>query len=138
MKGAAAQAEGPFFFAGVQAGKNKCLMAGEIESVTDANFEEFAQAPASIVAYGIAPCEPCAEYDPVLQETIARHPELKVGKAKMHVPGQCREIKQRYQFATYPTTHFFSNGKLLLTREGKLETGELDKLIKDYLLPTRT
>lgn len=113
-------------------------MAHQIEPVTDANFDEFVQAPASIVAYGIVPCQPCSEYDPILQETVARHPDLKVGKAKMHVPGQCREIKKRFQFETYPTTHFFSKGKLLLAREGKLEPSELDRLIKDYLVQTRT
>lgn len=136
-EGAAAPAEGPFFSLPYKP-KTDQIMAHRMESVTDANFEEFVQAPASIVAYGIAPCQPCSEYDPILQETVARYPDLKVGKAKMHVPGQCREIKKRYRFETYPTTHFFSNGNLLLTREGKLESSELDQLIKDYLLEPPT
>jgi hypothetical protein len=52
----------------------------------------------------------------------------------MHVPGRCREIKKQHQFETYPTTHFFSKGKLLLTREGKIQTDELAALINDHLL----
>ena len=93
-------------------------MAGTVEDVRDENYKEFTDAPASIVAYGLATCEPCKIYDPILEETAAKFPDVKVGKAKMHVPGRCREIKKSHTFETYPTTHFFSKGKLLLTREG--------------------
>ena len=82
-------------------------MSGSLEDVHDDNYEEFVQAPAAVVAYGIASCEPCAAYDPVLQETAARFSSVKVGKAKMHVPGRCRDIKKRHTFETYPTTHLF-------------------------------
>jgi hypothetical protein len=109
-------------------------MAGTIEDVSDANYEEFKQAPAAVVAYGIASCEPCNEYDPILEAAASRHPSVRFGKAKMHVPGRCREIKKQHTFETYPTTHLFARGKLLLTREGKLETDELAALINDYLL----
>ena len=79
-----------------------------------------------VVAYGLATCEPCKTYDPILEEIAAKFPDVKVGKAKMHVPGRCREIKKTHTFETYPTTHFFSNGKLLLTREGVVEPAERD------------
>lgn len=105
-----------------------------MEDISDANYEAFVQAPASVVAYGVASCEPCNAYDPVLADVASRFAEVRIGKAKMHVPGRCREIKKRHQFETYPTTHLFSNGKLLLTREGKLEAEELSALINDYLL----
>lgn len=113
-------------------------MAGEVEDVSDENYQEFVHAAAAVVAYGIASCEPCAEYDPILAEVAARHPEVRIGKAKMHVPGRCREIKKRHQFETYPTTHLFSNGKLVLTREGKIEAPELAALINDYLTASRS
>lgn len=109
-------------------------MGGLVEDISDANYEEFVQAPAAVVAYGIASCEPCTAYDPVLGEVARQFAEVRIGKAKMHVPGRCREIKKRHQFATYPTTHLFSKGKLLLTREGKLEADELSALINDHLL----
>lgn len=109
-------------------------MAGSVEDVSDENYEEFVQAPAAVVAYGIASCEPCNAYDPILQETAARFATIRIGKAKMHVPGRCRDIKKRHQFETYPTTHLFSQGKLLVTREGKVEADELAALINDYLL----
>ncbi|MFQ5991305.1 MAG: thioredoxin family protein [Nitrospiraceae bacterium] len=108
-------------------------MSGAVEDVSDANYEEFMQAPASIVTYGIASCAPCEAFDPILQETAARFTKIRIGKAKMHVPGRCREIKKQHQFETYPTTHLFSRGKLLLTREGKLEAEELTALINDHL-----
>ena len=56
-----------------------------------------------------------------------------MSKAKMHVPGRCREIKKLHTFETYPTTHFF-RGKLVLTREGTLEADELAALISDHLI----
>lgn len=109
-------------------------MAGTVEDVSDANYKAFIDAPGAVVAYGIASCEPCNAYDPILEETAAKFPEVKIGKAKMHVPGRCREIKKMYTFETYPTTHLFSKGKLLLTREGKLEADELAAMISDHLL----
>jgi len=77
---------------------------------------------------------PCKQYDPILEETAAKFPTIKIGKAKMHVPGRCREIKKAHTFETYPTTHFFAEGKLLLTREGVVEPAELAALISDHLL----
>lgn len=109
-------------------------MPGSVEEVSDENYEQFKQAPAAVVAYGIASCEPCNAYDPILQETAEKFADVKVGKAKMHVPGRCREIKKTHTFETYPTTHLFSNGKLILTREGLIDAAELAALINDHLL----
>ena len=89
---------------------------------------------AAIVADGLATCEPCQTYDPILEETTAKIFDVKVGKAKMHVPGCRREIKKNHTFETYPTMHFFSKGKLLLTREGVVEPAELAAWISDHLL----
>ncbi|MDH4359790.1 MAG: thioredoxin family protein [Nitrospirota bacterium] len=107
-------------------------MSGIVEDVSDDNYEGFMQAPAAVVAYGIATCEPCKAYDPILADTAQQYSNVRFGKAKMHVPGRCRAIKKRHQFETYPTTHFFSQGNLLLTKEGKLEAAELADLIKEY------
>ena len=109
-------------------------MAGTVLDVSDANYKEFTDSAGAIVAYGLATCEPCKTYDPILEETATKFPSVKVGKAKMHVPGRCREIKRAHTFETYPTTHFFSKGKLLMTREGVVELAELASLINDHLL----
>jgi thioredoxin reductase (NADPH) len=109
-------------------------MSGIVEDVSDANYKEFTDSSGAVVAYGLATCEPCKTYDPILEDTAASFPGVKVGKAKMHVPGRCREIKKTHTFETYPTTHFFANGKLLLTREGVVDKAELAALISDYLL----
>src|SRR4029078_13084476 len=109
-------------------------MAGMVEDVRDENYKEFTGAAASIVAYGLATCEPCKTYDPILEETAAKFHNVTSAKAKMHVPGRCREIKKSHTFETYPTTHFFSNGKLLLACEVVVEPDELAALMADYLI----
>jgi thiol-disulfide isomerase/thioredoxin len=109
-------------------------MSGSVQDVRDENYSEFTHSEGAVVAYGLATCEPCKQYDPILEETAAKFPTIKIGKAKMHVPGRCREIKKAHTFETYPTTHFFSQGKLLLTREGVVESAELASLISDHLL----
>jgi len=109
-------------------------MARVVEDVSDENYESFTNAQAALVAYGIASCDPCQEYDPILEETATRYADVRIGKAKMHVPGRCREIKKRHTFETYPTTHLFSNGSLILSREGKIEANDLASLIDQHLL----
>lgn len=106
-----------------------------LEDVSDENYEGFTQANAAVVAYGLATCEPCKAYDPILLDAAKQYQNVRFGKAKMHVPGRCRAIKKLHQFETYPTTHFFSKGELLLTKEGKLESSELTALIDQYFTP---
>ncbi|MGD9851002.1 MAG: thioredoxin family protein [Nitrospirales bacterium] len=106
-----------------------------LEDVRDENYEGFTQATAAIVVYGLATCEPCKAYDPILEEAAEQFPSIRFGKAKMHVPGRCRAIKKLHQFETYPTTHFYANGTLLLTKEGKLESSELIALIDQFFSP---
>ncbi|MDR4471210.1 MAG: thioredoxin family protein [Nitrospira sp.] len=112
----------------------RACMTGTVQDVRDENYKEFTDSAGAVVAYGLATCEPCKQYDPILEETAAKFPNIKIGKAKMHVPGRCREIKKAHTFETYPTTHFFAHGKLLLTREGVVEPAELAALINDHLL----
>lgn len=109
-------------------------MTGTVQDVRDENYKEFTDSDGAVVAYGLATCEPCKQYDPILEETAAKFPAIKIGKAKMHVPGRCREIKKAHTFETYPTTHFFAHGKLILAREGVVEGAELSALISDHLL----
>lgn len=109
-------------------------MSSTVQDVSDANYKEFTDSTGAVVAYGLATCEPCKTYDPILEETAAKFPQIKIGKAKMHVPGRCREIKKAHTFETYPTTHFFANGRLILTREGVVDPAELAALISDHLL----
>ena len=109
-------------------------MSGIVENVNDENYADFTQATAAVVAYGIAACEPCMAYDPILVVSAKDHANIRFGKAKMHVPGKCRAIKKQHNFETYPTTHFFSHGTLLLTREGKIEPAELTALMSQYFV----
>jgi hypothetical protein len=106
-----------------------------IGNVTDATIDEYLGSPAAVVVFGIANCEGCAFMDGVLADLAPRfNGQVKFGKAKMHVPGACREIKKRYTFETYPTTHLYAHGKLVEKREGKVEPADLDRVIQTLLL----
>lgn len=109
-------------------------MTGTVQDVRDENYKEYTDSEGAVVVYGLATCEPCNQYDPILAETAAKFPAIKIGKAKMHVPGRCREIKKAHTFETYPTTHFFARGNLLFTREGVIQPAELAALISAHLL----
>jgi hypothetical protein len=108
-----------------------------IGNVTDATIDDYVNSPAAVVIFGIANCDGCAYMDGVLAELAPRLKDrVRFGKAKMHVPGACREIKKRYTFETYPTTHLYAKGKLIETREGKMEAADLDRALQMLLLPS--
>ena len=110
------------------------MPAGEGDSltrVTDENYESFLQAPASVVVFSIAPCRHCEEYEPVVLEAASSlNGAVKFGKAKLHVPGACREIKRRYKFKSFPTTHFYKSGELVHIAEEKLDLPVLKRTIE--------
>ena len=58
-------------------------MPGTVEDVRDENYKEFTDASAAIVAYGLATCEPCKAYDPILEETAAKFPPLRSSSPAM-------------------------------------------------------
>ena len=103
-------------------------------SVNDQNYSDFLTGN-SVVSFGIASCEPCAQFDPILKEAAELfRGKVKFGKAKMHVPGACREIKRKFDFETFPTTHLYRNGDLAYTLEKKVDLDELAGLIRKHLL----
>ena len=103
--------------------------------VTDQTYPSFLSASASVVVFGIVPCQQCEEYDPIFRQAADQYNgSVKFGKAKMHVPGACREIKRKYTFESFPTTHFYRNGKLVHQAEGKLDLQTLTQTIKQFLL----
>jgi hypothetical protein len=106
-----------------------------IGNVNDASFDDYFNAPASIVVYGIANCEGCAYMDGVLAEVAPEFTNtVRFGKAKMHVPGASREIKKRFNFETYPTTHFYSKGRLVENREGTIDPAALRAALQKLLI----
>jgi hypothetical protein len=106
----------------------------EVQIVDDGSYGEFLGASAAVVVFGIASCIPCNEYDPILEEAAKQFSSVRFGKAKLHIPGACREIKKRYTFDTFPTTHFYKNGQLVHTVEQKLDADALADCIRKYLL----
>jgi thioredoxin-like negative regulator of GroEL len=108
---------------------------GHVVLVSDQNYPRFLGATASVVVFGIVPCQQCEEYDPIFRQVATQYNgSIKFGKAKMHVPGACREIKRKYKFESFPTTHFYRNGTLVHQAEGKLDLEMLTETIKTVLL----
>jgi len=105
-----------------------------IGNVTDATIDDYVGSAAAVVVFGIANCEGCTFMDGVLADLAPRFDgRVRFGKAKMHVPGACREIKKRFTFETYPTTHMYSRGSLVDKREGTVEVADLDRAIRAVL-----
>ena len=76
-------------------------MSGIVEDVSDANYKEFTESSGAIVAYGLATCEPCKTYDPILVDTAARFPGV------VYSPGDVqlrRRPRHHKPFATGPET----------------------------------
>jgi thioredoxin-like negative regulator of GroEL len=106
----------------------------ELEEVNDQSYPGFLVGN-SVVVFGIASCQPCSEFDPILKEAALKfRGRVKFGKARMHVPGACREIKRKFDFDTFPTTHFYKNGELVHTLDVKVEMEDLSRLVEDHLL----
>ncbi len=106
----------------------------ELPRVNDDNFEEYHRAPAAAVFYKIANCHGCEEYEPAIQATVRTFsPKVAFGRALMHVPG-CREIKRRYEFESYPTTHLYKRGKLVFSAAEPLSASALANAIREHLI----
>jgi len=98
----------------------------DLPVVNDANYPDFLAAESAVVTFGMIACVACEAFDPVFRAVAERYQGVVLfGKAKMHVPGACREIKKRFSFDTFPTTHFYKNGTLVHTAIGRLDEDDL-------------
>jgi hypothetical protein len=106
----------------------------ELPRVNDDNFDEYRGAPAAAVFFKIAHCHGCEEYEPAIQRTVrAFSPKVKFGRALMHIPG-CREIKKRYEFDGFPTTHLYKRGRLVFSASEPLTADALANAIREHLI----
>jgi hypothetical protein len=106
----------------------------ELPRVNDENYEEYHDAPAAVVFFKIANCHGCEEYEPAIQHTVRTFsPKVRFGRALMHVPG-CRDIKKRYEFESFPTTHLYKRGRLVFSASERLEAEALVNAIREHLI----
>jgi thiol-disulfide isomerase/thioredoxin len=107
----------------------------ELPIVNDDNYADYLKAPASVVIFCMAPCENCEAYDPIVRRVAAElGRKVRIGKAKVHVPGATRNIKRQYFFASFPTTHFYKAGKLVQSIDHQLDYDTLMAEIQSNLL----
>ena len=107
----------------------------DLQRVTDENYDDYLSAPAALILFKIANCEKCEEFEPIVIEVARQYDgRILTGKALLHVPGACREIKRKYRFDSFPTTHFYKAGKLVFQEDRKLSHEELSAAIQKYLL----
>ena len=103
--------------------------------VTDQNYPDYLSASAAVILFKIANCQKCEEFEPIVLDVSQQfNGEVLFGKALLHVPGACREIKRRYRFESFPTTHFYKGGQLTFQEDHKLTVEELVTVIRKYLL----
>jgi hypothetical protein len=107
----------------------------ELPRVSDENYGEILAAPAAVVLFKIANCQKCDEFEPVVLDVASRFEgKVRFGKALLHVPGACREIKRHHRFETFPTTHFYRDGKLVHLAGEKMTADVLEAAVRQYLL----
>ena len=107
----------------------------ELVRVSDENYNEYMAAPAAVVLFKIANCRKCDEFEPIVKEVSTEYNgRIRFGKALLHVPGACREIKRKYRFESFPTTHFYKQGQLVYEAVEKLSKDDLNRAIVQYLL----
>ena len=104
----------------------------------DSNYDAFLKNQAGVLLFKIANCQACDEFEPIVQKAAeAFGSSVRFGKVLMHVPGTSTGIKKRYTFETFPTTHFYKNGKLVHVSEGKMDEKDLSRLIETHLLSSK-
>jgi len=110
----------------------------DLTIVNDENYPDFLAAPSAVVTFGMIACVACEAFDPIFRAVAERYRgAVLFGKAKMHTPGACREIKKKFSFETFPTTHFYKNGMLVHTVMGRIEEADLIQQIETHgLLPS--
>lgn len=107
----------------------------QLNRVTDENYEEYLSAPAAVIVFKIANCQKCDEFLPIVTEASQQYDgKIRFGVAFLHVPGVCREIKRKYRFESFPTTHFYKGGDLVYQAEEKLTPDALRATIQKNLL----
>jgi len=106
-----------------------------ISRVTDENYNDYLAVQASVILFKIANCQKCEEFQSILAEAAQRYDgEVFFGIALLHVPGACRGIKRKYRFDSFPTTHFYKGGELVMQEDRKLSLAELNEAIDRHLL----
>ena len=67
--------------------------------VSDANYKEFTDSAGAVVAYGLATCEPCKTYDPILEAIAANEFE---GLEKFHDAMQLLDDRRAMKVVFWP------------------------------------
>ena len=109
-------------------------MSGTVLDVSDTNYKEFTDSAGAVVAYGLATCEPCKTYDPILEDIAAKFPEIKVGKAKMHVPWPLPRNQEVPRLRDLSHHAFLRKRQTPSDPRRRREPAELAALISDHLL----
>lgn len=102
--------------------------------VSDENYNEFINHSGAVILFKIASCQQCEEFEPIVAETADEYAgNIRFGKALLHVPGACKEIKRIHRFDSFPTLHFYKDGALVHSEEGKLSKESLSEKIRSHL-----
>jgi len=110
-------------------------MKAQLDFVTDRDYQDYLESPAALILFKIEKCRPCEEFLPVVAETMRFYEgRIRWGVALLHVPGSCRKIKRRHRFETFPTLHFYREGRLVLRVDRKLSFDELNAAVRKHLL----
>ena len=94
------------------------------------NFEEFVSNGLVVVDFWATWCGPCKLLEPVLDEVIAKFPNVTFGKVNVD---RAPELVKEYKIMSIPNLCIFKNGELVDQIVGLCDEDELADAISEHL-----
>ena len=94
------------------------------------NFDQFISHGLVVVDFWAPWCGPCSLLEPVLEEVVAKYPEVKFGKVNCD---KAPELVKQYQVVSIPNLIIFKDGELVDRIVGLCDEDELIDAIEAHL-----
>lgn len=94
------------------------------------NFDEFISHGVVVVDFWAPWCGPCKLLEPVLDEVIAKLPNVTFGKVNVD---KAQELAKEYKIMSIPNICIFKNGELIDQVVGLCDEDELFDAISEHL-----
>ena len=107
-----------------------------IEQITDSNYIDFKKYPRSVLLVTISWCQPCKDYEPIINTLSNQIPYIKFGKTIIDKDKSIQLKKEYHDLNSwkFPTTLLFKNQKEISRIQGVAPYSNVLSKIKDALI----